>query len=70
MTDPGDAEHNQAVLRRMRAEREARALRDVNPMQTLMDEAWAHHKAQEEAIEELARHCCHRGPGDSDWNLR
>ena len=39
--------------------------------QAVIDDCWRRNQvARRELEEELARTCCHRGPGDPDWRLR
>lgn len=37
--------------------------------QEVIDQAWEQVLEERRRLEEIAKRSCHRGPGDSDWNL-
>jgi hypothetical protein len=38
--------------------------------QQIIDRVWEQNLEAKRELEEMYRGSCHRGPGDSDWNLR
>ena|SRR6516164_1699763 len=38
--------------------------------QMVIDQAWERVLEERRELERIAERSCHRGPGDSDWNLR
>jgi hypothetical protein len=38
--------------------------------QMVIDQAWERVLEERRELERMAERSCHRGPGDSDWNLR
>jgi hypothetical protein len=61
------AAHNKALFQRMREEREA--ANPIDYQQALIDRCWERTIEAQAAQEEYGRSLCHRGPGDSDWDL-
>jgi hypothetical protein len=58
-----EAAHNEAVIKRLRAEREAKRAW----YQTLIDRVWQNQLDYQASLVELGRPSFHRGPGDPDW---
>jgi hypothetical protein len=62
------AEHNRALLRRLREEKQ-RAIAAEVERQRQIDWAWEQSRLTQQALDELYASTCHRGPGDGDWGL-
>src|SRR5215472_15160069 len=65
-----EAAHNEAVVERLRAERERKdaELRRAH-YQNLIDRIWQNQLDYQAELRGLGRPSFHRGPGDPDWGL-